>query len=149
MDPITAFQVAGTVVTFVEFSRNLLNDAREVYQSPSGATSRVVKLSRIADDLKKARDHVTASLNSSPSASHAKSDEALVKICERCAGMETELQQALEGLQARGETKFDFAKSSVAVAFNSMWSQGKINDLERRLREAQSEITMAVVMSLW
>lgn len=149
MDPITAFQVAGTVITFVEFGRSLLNDAREVYRSPSGATSRVVKLTSIADDLKSSRDHIMESLNSGPAALPTKYDKTLIKICERCAGMENELQQALGGLRARGQTKFDFARSSVAVAFTSMWSQSKIDDLERRLREAQVEVAMAVLISLW
>lgn len=149
MDPITAFQVAGTVITFVEFSRTLLNDAREVYKSPSGATSQVVKLGSIAVDLNTVGGHISTSLKCGPASSRTRSDDRLIKICERCTEMQNELQQALRGLQARGDTKFDFAVSSVATAFRSIWSQSKINDMDRRLREIQSEMTMAVLMSLW
>ncbi|CCT69606.1 uncharacterized protein FFB20_05959 [Fusarium fujikuroi] len=34
MDPITVFQVTGTVVTFVEFSYNLISETRSIYRSP-------------------------------------------------------------------------------------------------------------------
>ncbi|RBR12937.1 uncharacterized protein FIESC28_08428 [Fusarium coffeatum] len=149
MDPITAFQVAGTVITFVEFSRTLLNDARDVYKSPSGATSQVVRLGSIADDLNTVGGHISTSLESCPESSRTMSDKRLVNICGRCTEMQNELQQALRGLQARGNTKFDYAISSIATAFRSIWSQSKMNDLDRRLREVQSEMTMAVLMSLW
>jgi hypothetical protein len=149
MDPITAFQVAGTVITFVEFSCRLLNDAREVYISPSGHTSQVARLGSISDDLTSVGDHITATLEKGPASTYTKSDEALAKICERCIKMKNELQEALQGLQARGNTKFDFAVSTVATALKSMWSQSKLDDLNRRLKEARSEMTMAVLMSLW
>ncbi|KAH7173284.1 uncharacterized protein B0J16DRAFT_418600 [Fusarium flagelliforme] len=149
MDPITAFQVAGTVITFVEFSRRLLNDAREVYISPSGHTSQVARLGDISDDLTSVGDHITATLKEGPASTYTKSDEALAKICERCIKMKIELQEALEGLKARGDTKFDFAVSTIATALKSMWSQSKLDDLNRRLKEAKSEMTMAVLMSLW
>ncbi|KAJ4123183.1 hypothetical protein NW768_009711 [Fusarium equiseti] len=149
MDPITAFQVAGTVITFVEFSRELLNGAREVYKSPSGTTSRVVRLSSIVDDLTTAGDSISASMRNSPTSSQTRSDETLVNICQRCTVLKDELRQALQGLEARGDTKFDLARRSIAVAFKSIWSQGKINDLDRRLNQVQSEMKMAVLMSLW
>ncbi|KAI1052591.1 hypothetical protein LB507_009842 [Fusarium sp. FIESC RH6] len=149
MDPITVFQVAGTVVTFVEFGRTLLNQSREVYRSPSGATSRVVQLSSIANDLTNIGNHISESLKQSPTSSTTGSDTTLTSICARCIVLKDELQEALQGLEARGDTKFDLARRSVAVAFKSIWSQGKIDDLDRRLREVQSKMQMAVLMSLW
>ena len=149
MDPITAFQVAGTVVTFVEFGRTLLNQSREVYRSPSGATSRVVQLSSIANDLTNIGNHISESLKQSPTSSTTGSDTTLTSICARCIVLKDELQEALQGLEARGDTKFDLARRSVAVAFKSIWSQSKIDDLDRRLREVQSEMQMAVLTSLW
>jgi hypothetical protein len=149
MYPITAFQVAGTVVTFVEFGRSLLTEAHEVYKSPSGTTSKVVKLEGIANDLTTIGDQISAYLTNAPAESRGRSDETLEKICQCCTDIKKELQHALGGLRARGDSKFDYAVSSVAAAFKSVWSQSKINDLDRRLREIQSEMTMAVLMSLW
>ncbi|SPJ79437.1 uncharacterized protein FTOL_07828 [Fusarium torulosum] len=77
------------------------------------------------------------------------SKATLLKLCQQCKGIETELQQALSGLQARGDTKFNYAVSSVATAFIVSWSQSKINDLDRRLQSIKSEITMAILISLW
>ncbi|KAF4443142.1 ent-kaurene oxidase [Fusarium austroafricanum] len=149
MDPITAFQVAGTVITFVEFGRSLLTEAREVYKSPSGTTSKVIQLDSIANDLAAAGDQVSASLAKSTPSSQATSDQTLLRLCGQCTSIKGELQKALGNLQARGDTKFNYAISSVATAFKAIWSQSKINDLDERLRRIQSEMTMAVLISLW
>ncbi|KAJ4246254.1 hypothetical protein NW762_013604 [Fusarium torreyae] len=149
MDPITAFQVAGTVITFVEFTRTLLTEAREVYTSPSGTTSQSVRLDRIAQDLAAVGDQVSSSLANSHSTSRTTSEDTLLRLCGECNNIRNELQQALSSLQARGDTKFNYAVSSVATAFKAMWSQGKINRLDQRLRHIQSEMTMALLVSLW
>ncbi|KAM0551352.1 hypothetical protein ACHAPJ_008460 [Fusarium lateritium] len=149
MDPITAFQVAGTVITFVEFTRTLLAEAREVYTSPSGTTSQSVRLDRIAQDLVTVGDQVSSSLEYSHSTSRTTSEETLLRLCGECNNIRNELQKALSSLQARGDTKFDYAVSSVATAFKAMWSQSKINQLDQRLRQIQSEMTMALLVSLW
>ncbi|KAF4951553.1 hypothetical protein FSARC_12884 [Fusarium sarcochroum] len=149
MDPITAFQVAGTVTTFVEFTRTLLTEAREVYTSPSGTTSQSVRLDRIAQDLAIVGDQVSSSLASSHSTSRTTSEETLRRLCGECKNIRNELQQALSSLQARGDTKFNYAVSSIATAFEAIWSQGRINQLDQRLQQIQSEMTMALLVSLW
>ncbi|KAF9773531.1 hypothetical protein IL306_008638 [Fusarium sp. DS 682] len=149
MDPITAFQVAGTVITFVEFGRSLLTEAREVYKSPSGTTSKVVQLDRVANDLAAAGDQVSASLAKSAPGSSAASDQMLWRLCGQCTSIKNELQQALRNLQARGDSSFNYAISSVATAFKAMWSQHKINELDQRLQKVQSEMTITLLVSLW
>ncbi|KAM0427354.1 hypothetical protein ACHAQK_012134 [Fusarium lateritium] len=149
MDPITAFQVAGTVITFVEFSRSLLTDAHHVYKSPTGTTSNFVKLDQIAKDLAKTGDEISVVLAQDATASDTSSSDTLLKLCQQCKSIETELQEVLGGLQARGDTKFDYAVSSVATAFKASWSKSKIDDLDQRLQSIKSEMTMAILLSLW
>uniref|UniRef100_A0A0D2XJE7 Nephrocystin 3-like N-terminal domain-containing protein n=1 Tax=Fusarium oxysporum (strain Fo5176) TaxID=660025 RepID=A0A0D2XJE7_FUSOF len=122
MDPITAFQVAASVITFVEFGRNILTEAREVYQSPSGIPSKVVQLGQVAKDLAAAGDRVSESLIKSAPNSSAASDEKLSRLCGECNTIKT---------------------------FKTIWSQSKIDELDQQLRRIQSEMTMAVLMSLW
>ncbi|KAM0479078.1 hypothetical protein ACHAP7_005679 [Fusarium lateritium] len=140
MDPITAFQVAGTVITFVEFSRSLLTDAHHVYKSPTGTTSNVVKLDQIAKDLAKTGDEISVVLAQDATASDTSSSDTLLKLCQQCKSIETELQEVLGGLQARGDTKFDYAVNN---------SKSKIDDLDQRLQSIKSEMTMAILLSLW
>ncbi|KAM0258623.1 hypothetical protein ACHAPA_011158 [Fusarium lateritium] len=149
MDPITAFQVAGTVITFVEFSRSLLTDAHHVYKSPTGTTLSVVKLDQIAKDLAKTGDEVSIVLAQDAAASVMSSSDTLLKLCQQCKRIETEIQQVLGGLQARGDTKFNYAVSSVAIAFRASWSKSKIDDLDQRLQSIKSEMIMAILLSLW
>ncbi|EXM14989.1 hypothetical protein RAB80_006735 [Fusarium oxysporum f. sp. vasinfectum] len=149
MDPITAFQVAASVITFVEFGRNILTEAREVYQSPSGTPSKVVQLGQVAKDLAAAGDRVSESLIKSAPNSSAASDEKLLRLCGECNTIKNEFQQALTRFQARGNNKLNHAVSSVSVAFKTIWSQSKIDELDQQLRRIQSEMTMAVLMSLW
>ncbi|KAF5020032.1 hypothetical protein F66182_7968 [Fusarium sp. NRRL 66182] len=149
MDPITAFQVAGTVVTFVEFTRSLLTEAHQVYTSPSGTTSKSIRLNSIACDLIAVGDQISASLPDTTSTTLTASDETLLRLCRECNAVTDELQQALGKLQARGTTKFNYAVSSIATAFKAIWSQGEINDFDQRLQRIRSEITMSLLMSLW
>ncbi|RYC90514.1 hypothetical protein BFJ63_vAg6576 [Fusarium oxysporum f. sp. narcissi] len=149
MDPITAFQVAASVITFVEFGRNILTEAREVYQSPSGTPSKVVQLGQVVKDLAAAEDRVSESLIKSAPNCSAASHEKLLRLCGECNTIKNEFQQALTRFQARGNNKLNHAVSSVSVAFKTIWSQSKIDELDQQLRRIQSEMTMAVLMSLW
>ncbi|EWZ47128.1 hypothetical protein FOCG_11116 [Fusarium oxysporum f. sp. radicis-lycopersici 26381] len=149
MDPITAFQVAASVITFVEFGRNILTEAREVYQSPSGTPSKVVQLGQVVKDIAAAEDRVSESLIKSAPNCSAASHEKLLRLCGECNTIKNEFQQALTRFQARGNNKLNHAVSSVSVAFKTIWSQSKIDELDQQLRRIQSEMTMAVLMSLW
>lgn len=116
MDPITAFQVAGTVVAFVEFSYNLISETRSIYRSPDGNPTTVIRLSTIINDLSDINDQVKHVLDISTSQATTASDETLVRLCRESRDIATEIRTGLTSLQAKGTSKLDHAKTSVIVA---------------------------------
>ncbi|RTE76951.1 hypothetical protein BHE90_008571 [Fusarium euwallaceae] len=132
MDPITAFQVAGTVVT-----------------SPDGTQSNATHLSTIVEDLAGISAQVNDALYTSTSRAATASDETLVRLCQECQDIATEIRAALRSLQAKGTSMLDHAKASVVVALKATWSRDKLEKLEHRLQQIRSEMMMAMLVALW
>ncbi|RSL48492.1 hypothetical protein CEP53_009511 [Fusarium sp. AF-6] len=132
MDPITAFQVAGTVVT-----------------SPDGTQSNATHLSTIVEDLAGISAQVNDALYASTSRAATASDETLVRLCQECQDIATEIRAALRSLQAKGTSKLDHAKASVVVALKATWSRDKLEKLEQRLQQIRSEMMMAMLVAPW
>ncbi|KAJ3454194.1 hypothetical protein MRS44_018088 [Fusarium solani] len=149
MDPITAFQVAGTVVTFVEFAYNLISETRTIYKSPDGRKPDVAPLSTVIKDLAGIGDQVTKALDASTSRASTASDETLIRLCRECQDITIEIRTVLGSLQARGTSRLDHAKASVVIAAKSMWSKSKLEKLEQRLQQIRSEMMMAMLVALW
>src|ERR1700759_4279575 len=60
MDPVSAIGFASAILTFVDFSCNLIKGSYEIYQSASGITTDHVRIGTVLDDLQ----GVTAALQS-------------------------------------------------------------------------------------
>ncbi|VUC28213.1 unnamed protein product [Clonostachys rosea] len=150
MDPVSAFRVAGTVVTFVDFCYGLVSESIEIYRSPEGISSENFQLSTLAKDLGKISTQVSDALDTATSQALVVSDQSLVRLCRECESITAEVKSALQYLQAQGGgSKTMLAKNSVTVALKAMWSKGKFQNIEKRLQQIRSEMTMAMLVSLW
>jgi regulator of extracellular matrix RemA (YlzA/DUF370 family) len=54
MDPVTAFGLAGTILTFIDYGYKTVVVARDIYNSAKGATPDNERLQQVTQD---ARDH--------------------------------------------------------------------------------------------
>ncbi|CAG1980275.1 unnamed protein product [Fusarium graminearum] len=149
MDPITAFQVAGTVITFIEFSYNLISETRSAYKSPDGYPKVVNDLSTVINDLADVSHRIRHVIDVSVSQANNASDNTLIRLCRESQDIAGEMNSALLSLQAKGTSKLGQAKSSVIVALKAMWSKDKLAKLEQRLQQIRSEMTMAMLVVLW
>ncbi|KAG4282188.1 hypothetical protein FPRO04_13364 [Fusarium proliferatum] len=149
MDPITAFQVAGTVVTFVEFSYNLISETRSIYRSPDGKPARVNDLSMVINDFADISHRVKQALDLSNCQATTASDEILIRLCNESQDIATDFQRALTCLQANGTSKVEHVKTSLVIALKAIWSKDKLVKLEQRLQQIRSEMTMAMLVALW
>lgn len=146
MDPVTAFQVAASVITFVEFGRVLVSSAYELYKSPTGQTAQVVELSTVAKDLESVRHQIDEALTDSPLAD---ADHDIAKLCLRCQKVGATLQFIVNSLTARGKTKLDFARSSFVIAAKGLWKAGEITKLNEELDTIRSHIMFRMILSIW
>jgi hypothetical protein len=58
MDPLSALSLAGTVVQFLSFSREIVHIGKETYRSASGSTQDVMEISMVIDNLSELHDSV-------------------------------------------------------------------------------------------
>ena len=146
MDPVTAFQVAASVVAFIDFSRTLVSDTRRVYKSSDGRSARAVKLSKVAEELGSVKAQIEKHMTDiSPTGS----DDEMLKVCRECGSIGAELQSTVARLTAQGSTKLEYAKSSFAVAVKGLWKEGQFGVLIEQLEKLRSRLMMSLMVSVW
>jgi hypothetical protein len=146
MDPITAFQVAASVITFVEFSRVLVSAAYTLYKPPTGQTAQVVQLSTVSNDLNHVRIQIERTITTFPA---TEIDHEILNLCEQCRTIGATLQSTIDGLTARGKTKLNFAKSSFVIAAKGLWKAGQVTELNDQLESIRSRIMFSMIASIW
>ncbi|VZH92413.1 unnamed protein product [Fusarium fujikuroi] len=119
MDPITVFQVTGTVVTFVEFSYNLISETRSIYRSPDVIASNkpltFLIIKRRQRLMKYSSDYATSQ------------------------DIATDFQRTLTCLQANGTSEVEHVKTSLVISLKAIWSKDKLVRLEERLQQIRSK----------
>lgn len=148
MDPISAFSLAASVINVVDYGTRVLSNTYEIYQSKSGHTLRDVELTTLSRDLTGLSKQLERRLHDAKSSPGA-TDSALLDLCQRCMEASTELQSAINGLQAKGTTKINIAASSFVSALKAIWTESEIEKLRARLTEIRSQMTIAILASLW
>ncbi|KAK3898926.1 hypothetical protein C8A05DRAFT_18559 [Staphylotrichum tortipilum] len=129
LDPFTAVGLAGNIITFIDFTRELLSGARAIYRSHSRTSDENAVLGVIARDVSSLSDKVIVE--------QARSEDlrALATESKRVA---EDLVGALEKLKVEGSnTRW----ASFKVALKDVWNRGEIEDLERRLEKLQVQVT--------
>ncbi|KAI1493928.1 hypothetical protein F5X96DRAFT_619896 [Biscogniauxia mediterranea] len=149
MDPLSAFSLAAGVVQFADFAGRLLADTVQVYRSTTGQSSTTIELSRIAQDLRYYTDHINRKANSLGPIPENDTSLRISKICTECGEVCTELEKALEKLQATGETKLEVAQSSLKVTLRGLWMKDEVDALARKLSKIRSTMMDVITISMW
>jgi len=138
MDPISAVGFAASILTFIDFSYQVVSGTFEVIKS--GSTVENAHLNVVINNL----EDVTKHLSSRPVGS-SKYEDALIALAKKCQEVAEELHKLLDKLGV--DTK-SFQWKSIKVALNSMWKKGEITNLEKRLEKYRSEILLQLVAIL-
>jgi hypothetical protein len=148
MDPITAFQVAASVVTFVEYGRVLVSSAYKVYRSPNGKTAQTVELETVDEDLRVLLREIHVAIDKFPPNA---ADHEIRKLCMRCATIGEELQSTINDLKRApgGSSRLHYATNSFVVAAKGLWKAGQVEDLNEKLDTIRSDIMLSMVFSIW
>ena len=146
MDPITAFQVAASVITFVEFGRVLVSSTYHLYNSPTGQTAEIIKLSTLRNDLELAQRQIDTTIAEFPA---TEADHDMLQLCEQCREIGAVLLSTVDSLTARGDTAINYAKRSFVVAAKGLWKAGQVASLKEQLETIRSRIILNILVSLW
>lgn len=140
MDPLSALGLAGNIVTFIEFSSNLISGAYEIYRSADGVTSEVADATVIIRDLQV----VTQRLNSPPGP-QSDDDKALASLVKGCKRVSDNLLKELKPLQANPHSKSD----SFRASWQAMRKRGKLESMAKTVDRYRQQILDRVTIMMW
>jgi len=138
MDPITTVGFASSILTFIDFSQQLISGTFEVIKL--GSTSENVHVSVVIDDLRDA----TKELSNRP-LGLSRHEYALQTLASECQELSEDLQKLLEKLMVTAESsKWKSAK----IALRSTWKKEEVAELQNRLDKYRSQILLRLVLIL-
>ncbi|KEY69342.1 hypothetical protein S7711_08410 [Stachybotrys chartarum IBT 7711] len=139
MDPLSAVGLASNILQFVEFSVKLIGKGVEIYSSADGATVQHADLRASLDNLRDLaapfRQRNNLRLSRDPD------EMRIVQTAVACNEIAHGLENALDDLIATPHSR----TSSVLKALQSVWEQGKIDDMVRRLESYRSDLQLLMM----
>lgn len=151
LDPLTAVGLAGNVIQVISFSAELVSEGRKIYKDVDGVLLENREAEEVASDLKAITDSLSASLedwlHNHQGQSLDPDDTKLRNVCERCSEVAYDLVVHLQKLKVPSDAKRRKWKS-FKQALLSVWDQGKIDDITKRLDMYHREIDTHILVSL-
>ncbi|KAK2775626.1 hypothetical protein CKAH01_03512 [Colletotrichum kahawae] len=142
MDPLTAIGLASNILSFIDFSSNLVRDAAKIYQSASGLPEELEDVAIITGNLESHMGRLSPPALS-PSASP--DDKALATLVGNCQKTCGELRQLVERIKGKGVGS---RRDSFRVAWRSLRGKGKLEELEKRIEKYQTQILGQLLVRL-
>ena len=135
MDPVAAFGLAANVLQFGSFCWKLIDEAKEIYDSSSGASQENDLLKFVAGKISFFNDKLTA-----PSALGAIPD-SIRSLASQCKDVADELLNVLDKVKVKGERK---KWKSFLQALRSVWTKKQIESLVWRLEKLREAIQLGL-----
>ncbi|KAI9786501.1 MAG: hypothetical protein M1839_006961 [Geoglossum umbratile] len=141
MDPLSAVGFAASILTFIDFSWNLLQGTYEVYNSASGTTAENAYVSTVLEDLQEIAEGLHSDLKTD-----SKYAKQLSRLAKNCLGLSRELTKILEKLRVKERnSKWQAVKATWA----SMRKEKAVASITKRLREYRAEIILCLNLMLF
>jgi len=148
MDPFSALSVAANIVQFVVYGINIVSKGHQLYKSADGSLIENAELEEATARLRQLTRAFQESLYQSlPRGSSDQGDQALQKICDKCAAVSQEMMEKLEKLKVSKNQPHKKWKS-LRQALKSVWSKDKIEEIAERLESLRMELDSHVLMSI-
>lgn len=134
MDPLTALQVAGTILTFVDFGSKLLSATSEFYKNGVSPANEVIEfaigqVSTVATKLLHSEDL----------------GPDLEQVCAKTNELAAELLGKLESLKIKEQKK---VWGSFQKAIETVWTRDEISELQARIRTLREAMDTRILVSL-
>ncbi|KAJ4302647.1 hypothetical protein N0V90_001536 [Kalmusia sp. IMI 367209] len=140
MDPITAINLASSLITFVDFATKIITGTYEVYSSTTGSTVENAHIDSVIGDL----SEVAADLEIDVPGK-SKHERALKELASKCGKVANDLLLLLNRIKSDGSHS---TWKSLKVTFISMRKQKEITGLEKRLNDYRSQILTRLTLML-
>ncbi|GFN19674.1 uncharacterized protein AtWU_09479 [Aspergillus tubingensis] len=127
MDPLTAVGLASNIISFVDFTTQVISRCEELYRSASGATAENLELEDLATNIRRLAEETQST----------KEDEILKSLSSQCISVSDELIALLNSVKVKSDRR---GWASIHQALKSVWKQSDIDDLQQRLNQIQAQL---------
>lgn len=133
MDPVTGFQLAAPVVTFVEVGLKLFQIIKQVQKSANGASEE--NSARMA--VNRSMDTITEIMGATDESKIPIEERPLYELAKECKRVSEQMAHVLERITVkRSDSRFAVLSS----ALKALWYESKLGELETRLNKCRSQI---------
>ncbi|KAH8885834.1 hypothetical protein GQ53DRAFT_876663 [Thozetella sp. PMI_491] len=140
MDPLSAIGLASAVISFVQFSADVVSGGKEVYNSISGQTEENIHIATVAAHLRGLSDELLTDIEG-----RTRHEKSLLHLARNCHALSLELLDVLESLAAKaGNPKWQSFKAGLRGA----WKKDKVASLERALAAYKAELSLCLPLVL-
>ena len=149
MDPLSALGLASNIVQLVQFVGAVISDSHEVYSSADGALQRNSVLEEVAQNPAEMNSELMRSQRSMSSwfMSLSPAERQLKNLCEECDVVSRELLVKLDTLKVRSRSRYK-RWDSFRQAMKSMWNEGELRALEKRLEGIRTRLDTNLLICL-
>ncbi|CAH0049613.1 unnamed protein product [Clonostachys solani] len=133
MDPITAFQVAASVITFVEFGAELIHIVKEVRDSAEGVSEE----NKLRAAVNRSMRPILDAISTSDSSEIPEDERPLYDLALECEKCYKEMEDLLGRLPAKRNGRFGKWLSSCKAILN----EPELKKLESRLDKCRLQIS--------
>jgi hypothetical protein len=140
MDPVTALNLASSILSFVDYATKIVIGTYEVYKSVSGTTEENAHIDTVIGDLREATYDLDSNL-----VGKTKHEKALKELASKCETLSDELSRLLKKLAVSGDHS---TWKSLKVKIKSMRKEKEVAGMEKRLGEYRSEILLRLTLIL-
>jgi hypothetical protein len=135
MDPFTAIGLASNILSFIDFSAQLINGAREIYDSTAGTTEDNKSREAIVSEMK-----IFSSKLLPPDDSQLSGDEkALCRLAAECNILSSQILDLLGKIKPKDPKSK--SQSFWAALKNKVHEKEKL-ELEKRLENCRSQLEL-------
>ncbi|RAH54201.1 hypothetical protein BO85DRAFT_428055 [Aspergillus piperis CBS 112811] len=127
MDPLTAVGLASNIISFVDFTTQVISRCEELYRSASGATTENLELEELATNIRRLAEETRCT----------KKDKILESLSSQCISVSDELIALLNSVKVKSDRR---GWASIHQALKSVWKQSDIDDLQQRLNRIQAQL---------
>ncbi|KIY00632.1 uncharacterized protein Z520_03295 [Fonsecaea multimorphosa CBS 102226] len=133
LDPLSAIGLASAIVQFVDFGAEIIQGAREVYGSMSGATERNRSLEVVVSQM----SNLISKLSAQGDSQQSEDEKALGRVADECKILAKQILDLLEKIKAKDPNS---TLQAVWAALKNQKYRRERQELEGRLESCRNHL---------
>lgn len=134
MDPLSALNLAASIIQFVDFATKIVHGARQIYQTGAGAAAENADIELCASELHNLCLRLDISKLPHP---RSADDDALCRLADRCVSVSNELSSLLRKIKAKNP---DSKWQCMISAVKTQLKKNERDEILARLTQCRAQL---------